>query len=464
RRASERREALRATALQKDLERHRQRRPWVIGVGGLLAAGLVVSSALGWKLKRALSESQRHETLATSVNEFLQRDILAGAAPDVAGKPDPTMIDVLKRAQDKVSERFAAQPLQEGVVRTTLGTAWHLIGNDADAEDQLRRAIAVLEKLGDEALLETAQAHAALGKNLSIRGIPEDEMHFDRAEALAARSDDPARWRVIVRSRLSRAQVHGFSGRIHQALALLEPLNREASARLPADDPLLLRLKSEYVMQLTNVGRAAEALEIAKRLLPLLTSGRGSNPGSAADLSRNIAMLLRKLGRSAESTAAYADALQRFTTVYGANAAETLATRRDIATDRARDGEVDAALLELRGLIEPTRAAQGELNYSCAVLDAIVEAMIAAGRWNGAEADARAAIAELQTYDSEAALLMALAQSRLAHVLTRLERPAEAASLFEAAMPVIRREMEHEHPAYRLAERRYAEFKTVSAQ
>ena len=35
------------------------------------------------------------------------------------------MLDVLKRAQGRVSERFADQPLQEGAVRTALGNAWH---------------------------------------------------------------------------------------------------------------------------------------------------------------------------------------------------------------------------------------------------------------------------------------------------------------------------------------------------
>ncbi|WP_273457274.1 protein kinase domain-containing protein [Nevskia ramosa] len=458
-------EARRAEALQRELERHRQRRPLVLGIGALLVVGVVGLSLLGWKLSRALADARRHEALETSVNEFLQRDILAGAAPNAAGKPDPTMLDVLKRAQDKVAERFAGQPLQEGAVRTTLGSAWHLIGNDADAEDQLRKAIATLEALGDDALLEAALAHVVLGKNLSIRGIAEYSEHFDRAEALAARSHDPERWKVIARSHLARARVHGFSGRASQALELLDPLHREVAARLPADDAFRLSVDTEYLTQLAQVGRYAEALSIAEVSLPVLTSGRSASPGNAAELRRTMAYLLRKQGKLEESYAVYADALQRFTTVFGANAAETLNTRREIAVRRADDAkttaETDAALAELRSLLVPIRAAQGELSYSCAVTDAIVEAMIGASRWDSAEADARAAIVEAQTYDKETPLTLALGQSRLAHVLTQLHHYAEAAPLFEVAMPVIERDMEPEHPVYRLAEQRYAAFQAV---
>lgn len=115
----------------------------------------------------------------------------------------------------------------------------------------------------------------------------------------------------------------------------------------------------------------------------------------------------------------------RFTTVLGA-AAETLTTRREIAVRRAADARTTAD----------------------------TDAAIAAGRWDTAEADARAAISEVQTYDKETPLTLALAQSRLAHVLMQLHRRSEAAPLFAAAMLVIDRDMEPGHPVYLLAEQR----------
>ncbi|MDH4458975.1 MAG: winged helix-turn-helix domain-containing protein [Nevskia sp.] len=468
-RRAEQAEARRTADLQHELERHRLRRPLLLGIGALLVAGVVGLGLLGWRLNTALAEARRHQALSAAVNEFLQRDILAAAAPQVAGTPAPTMLDVLKNAQGRVPDRFADQPLQEGAVRTALGTAWHLIGNDVDAEDQLRRAIALLEAQGDAALLEAALAHVMLGKNLSIRGIAEYSAHFDRAEALAARSTDPERWKVLARARLARARVHGFSSRARQALAILDPLNAELSARLPGDDPLLLDVKAEYLTQLANVGRHADALAIAEAVLPNLDHGRGRNPDAAADLRKTMAFLLRKLGKIEASRAAYADALARSVRVLGADAAETLATRREIAEFRAEDAEragdrreADAALAELRGLLGPTRKAQGELAYSCAVANAIVETMIRARRWEEAEADARAAIVEQQTYNAESDGELALAKSRLAHVLAMRDRRDEAATLFAEAMPVIRREMEHDHPVYRLAEQRYAAFQAAA--
>lgn len=78
------------------------RRALVLGIGALLVVGL-----LDWKPSRALADARRHGSLATLVNDFLQRDLLSGAAPNATGKPDPTVLDMQKRAQSKVFARFA---------------------------------------------------------------------------------------------------------------------------------------------------------------------------------------------------------------------------------------------------------------------------------------------------------------------------------------------------------------------
>ena len=146
-RASERRDALRAAALQKDLERHRQRRPWVIVVGGLLAAGLVVASVLGWNLNKALGEAQRQTQLATreasranAVAAFLTDDVFNAANPLLAKRRDISAQELLDSAQARLDERFKDQPRELATLQRVIGSAYAGLGNRQAAERLLIQA------------------------------------------------------------------------------------------------------------------------------------------------------------------------------------------------------------------------------------------------------------------------------------------------------------------------------------
>ena len=437
-RDAEQAESRRAEVLQRELERHRQRRPLVIGIGAALAAGLISVSVLGWQLRGALEEARRSTALVTAINDFMQKDILANASPGQTGKPAATMVDVMKMAQSRIAERFADMPLQEGAVRRTIGAAWHVVGNDPDAEDQLRKAIAVLEPLGDEARLELARAHLALGKNLSIRGIAEYQSHLDRAEALTAQQQaDPAFWRVHVQTLRARAHALFFSAKTREALAIAEPLYREVRSKVEGDDPLLLDLSELYLEMLNHAGRDAEALAIARRVLPLLESGRGKELGDAASVRLNMGRFLRQLGQPDEARAIEADAIERFTAVLGPNHVETLNARLMVASRRSVDGEPDAAIAEMRSLLEPIRAAQGELAYSVRAASMLAEAVVAAGLWPQAETDARVALDETTRILPTDGDARAYALARLGEVLSHRGRHDEAAPLIAEAAALL---------------------------
>lgn len=461
RRAQEHREALRAAALQRQLDQYRQRRPLLIGIGLVLIAGLAVTSVLSWQLRAALDQARRQSEVASAVNDFVQKDLLAAADPGQAGKPDPSMREVLEAADAKITERFGGQPLQEGAVRTTLGSAWHLIGNDMDAERHLRRAVAVLAPLGEEARLETARAHLALSRNLAVRGIEDYAPHLDRAQALVAGRDDLQSWKIAAQVRFLRARLHAWKGENTQALAILDPLHAEVAQRLPADDGFRVRLRMEQLAMMSNLGRSAEAVAIARELMPRLEHGSARNLGEAADLHRLTVLMLSDAGQREEAGAEAPLALARFTAVYGAGNAETLRTRMMFAGMKTRHGRFDEGIAELRALVAPLRAAQGDLVFSAKALELVADAVVDAGQWQTAEADARAALAEAQALTPDAHAVIGIATARLAYVLTRLGRRDEAAPLFEQAMPLVRAHLEPSNQVYPRVMKQYEEFLAI---
>ena len=466
-RTNEIRDAEQAIALQKRLDRYQQRRPLLIGLATLLITGLAVTGLLAWQLRTALMEARRQTDIATAVNDFMQKDLLAAIDPAQVGKPDPSMREVMKAADQRISQRFADAPLLEGAVRTTLGNVWHLIGDDADAEKDLRRAIAVLEPLGSSARLETARAHLALGRNLSVRGMDEYALHFDRAAALAAQDDDPASWKLGAQVRFARARVHAWSGQAMQALAILDPLWSEITDRLPNDDEFRVKVRVEHISVISSAGRPEDALTAAKQLVPYLERGRARNITDAADLHRVIAQTLHALGRFDEALLQWQRALEQFSTAFGANNGETLRTRMFMAETRIKAGASTQGIAELRALLEPLRQNQGELGFSVhatAILaDAVVDHANSAADWQQAERDALAAMSEIKKVSPTVAALQPLANARLAHIYANTGRKTEAAALFANAIPLVKAELEPGNRAAMRALKQYQDFLDAAA-
>ena len=105
----------------------------------LTAAALVVATgvALGmtyqaYRIRQEAAEARRQTAIAKAVNAFLNDDLLAAVAPSARrgqGK-DVTMREVLDAAAERIDQaskaggRFAAEPLVEASIRTTIGATY----------------------------------------------------------------------------------------------------------------------------------------------------------------------------------------------------------------------------------------------------------------------------------------------------------------------------------------------------
>src|SRR5262249_43986689 len=135
-------------------------------VAALLMLGTVGTSiGLVWALRaeRAMAlekerataaEAQAKEeaAIAQAVNDFLQNDLLAEAAPEKnARNKKVTMEEGLVRAPSRIPGKFAQQPRIEAAIRQTIGETHHALGDYPAAQTHLERAWEIRRRiLGEE--------------------------------------------------------------------------------------------------------------------------------------------------------------------------------------------------------------------------------------------------------------------------------------------------------------------------
>ena len=107
------------------------------------------------------------------VSDFLQNDLL-----DVEGEPDRELKlrAVVERAEEKIGNRFAGQPLVEASVRLTFGKIHVSVGEWQAAELHLMRALELREKILGSNSLPVLEVRRALGN------LREGQGRFGKAE------------------------------------------------------------------------------------------------------------------------------------------------------------------------------------------------------------------------------------------------------------------------------------------
>lgn len=105
------------------------------------------------QVRGALMQAEADRATARAVSDFLQKDLLALAAPDVqveqglAGKTDLTVRQAVERATAKATSAFAGKPMLEAEVRLTLGKVLESLSDPARATREFESAAKLLEVL-----------------------------------------------------------------------------------------------------------------------------------------------------------------------------------------------------------------------------------------------------------------------------------------------------------------------------
>jgi serine/threonine-protein kinase len=173
------------------VQRHRLS---VAAVTLALGALMTLVAMLSLQSARLAALRDRAEDEATSarvVSAFLQ-DMLTTADPFEGIGGDATVLEALDRAVSEIEMAFAEEPALEAAVRDAAGTTYLRLGQLADAEPQLARALELRRALGSEHRLDLARSLNSVGRLEQERGDYEAaEGRYREALAIAEASSPP---------------------------------------------------------------------------------------------------------------------------------------------------------------------------------------------------------------------------------------------------------------------------------
>jgi serine/threonine protein kinase len=273
--------------------------------GTVVAASLVIGSLVlgiagtSMGMVRAVRAERRAEQkahVAGSVNDFLNRDLLAVVAPVADAGPEQTVFirQVLDVATTRIDEacreggRFANEPLVEAQIRGTLSDTYRRLGAFAEAEPHARRAVEICGNVLGHEHPQSLRAKQGLGAvfagagrfveaeavhrdtvEIQIRILGEDhpdtigsmnelvidyygQGRFEDAEPLIIKCLEIER-RVLGEERAEvlasvdgLAAAHVRRGRQHDAVVLYEKAIEIARRALGDDHPTTIRMIDEY--------------------------------------------------------------------------------------------------------------------------------------------------------------------------------------------------------------------------
>ncbi|MGQ0622506.1 MAG: protein kinase domain-containing protein [Panacagrimonas sp.] len=360
-REQERIEVERAAVAQRAVDRAKARKGLTIALGVTMMIGLIATGALYLRANRARVEAvasaataQSEAARANAVAAFLTDDLLSAGNPEIAGRRDVTVREVLDAAQIRLAERFKDQPRVEATLTRILGTAYAGLNEREPAERLLRKAEQALSAEVGPAAAETQATRMRLRDLylLSSDGVKAEDTltrvretekatgrrNLDFALEAEAQAEMLNCWNLFIATYVARCDEVADRG-YRLALEKLGPESRATlSAALDAGD---VRLKT---------GRGAEAVPFFRQAAEGL---RKFHPDGGYLTLISTVLLGQALilsGQPAEALSLLDRDAALFARLYGPGERFVLTVRRWQARARLELGEPVAALATLNEL------------------------------------------------------------------------------------------------------------------
>src|SRR6516165_211912 len=160
---------------RKFVRRHRVGVAVAATLVGLLVAFATTTAIQAARIARERDRASQEAAIATTVNDFLQNDLLAQASasqqaqPDVRPDPDLKVRTALDRAAARIEGKFENQPLVEASIRQTIGTTYSDLGLYAEAQPHLERSLEIRRRVLGQENPETVRSMWRLAKLHALR-------------------------------------------------------------------------------------------------------------------------------------------------------------------------------------------------------------------------------------------------------------------------------------------------------
>jgi len=340
----------------------------VILLGGVIATSYQAAAATaGQKLaeerrliaERAEAEAKAQAATAKAINEVLS-GMLSSIDPEQAMGREPTVREVLERAEAGLAGRFDEMPRVEAELRSTLGQTFHSLARYDDAEKQWRRVIAINESALGADHIQTINAHRNLAVLLADRG------RFDEAEdllkpaveALARTRGSTDGESAVARSELARV-IHE-TGRSAEAEALFRAAQVDATAAFGPDDKRVITILHNLGSALKSQNKLDEAADLFKETLERRERTVGPEHPQTLYALNSFAAVNERLGKLDEAAVMMRRVIEARTRIMGPDHPTTITSLGNLAVLLTNQKKVAEAEPLARRALEAWTATLGE--------------------------------------------------------------------------------------------------------
>jgi len=377
------------------LARSRARRPYLIALIAALALSAVVAFALYRTAVQARNVAQRELERASAINRFLNEDLIGRSNPLVVAKGQGASLkDVLLGARDRIGRRFAAQPLTEASVRTSLATLLNMIELLPEAEAEARQALALYEREEGAASLDALKARTLYARLLTRTSkFDESLKELQTLDRLTAGSQDPY-------TRFLAASAWGTYDMNRGDYAKALPLYRTSIPLLRQTEPdnVTLRdsMRMDLIGALTQTGKTQEARKEGEDLIAEIEARGDDNGLVAAFAKAAVARAYTLEGDLPRAEAQLLDAQKTIVQLLGAEHTRNLMVLSDLFDIAVRRADWPKALDYAQRVHEGFRAKFGaDHNFSNVTLINWGQVLYESGQPGEAETRLRTAHSKL---------------------------------------------------------------------
>jgi DNA-binding winged helix-turn-helix (wHTH) protein len=397
--------AQRAAIAERQWERSRARRPWIIAALVLLTVGLGVSVWFYSAARQSAQLLKRQFEVANALNTFMTQDLIGAANPEVNGHTDVKVLDAAKAASPRIDSVFGANsPMIQATLHSALQDS---LSGMTDAEDALRegeKAIAAYERLSppdridaDRVRLHMLRDLARLGRDAQVppllRAVQSDlpliikerpllQVEYLEGLALQATSStrhdealayDMESWRLLStfpqapadlknRIEFNLANSLMLVGRYPEADILLrELIERESKTLGPEHQQTLygiVVLANSLLMQY----KSSEAESILAPAVEKLERSLGPTHGRTMLAKRVIGLAYLSNGKYEEAARMYADSYSALAKKFGDHYQNTISTLEQLGIAQILGGHPQLAADSLEKSLGFARTTYGEDN------------------------------------------------------------------------------------------------------
>lgn len=293
-----------------------------------LAVGLAVAAH---QARVATAAAARAE----SANAFLL-ELLTEANPVASGR-EPSLIDAIAQAVERIPAHFAGQPDSEADIRHAIGLAYTNLMRLDEAEAEFTRALA-LRREGTPGYAEVLQARALLAWT---RGRT-DQAEADYRAALAVYAAAPAQARKVGEIENELAALMSDLGRYKQAV--LHAQAAVASGRTLELPPGALGTRLENLgSALQGAGRLRESELTYREAIAKLEQALPERTVALAVALNNFALVYRDMKRPSDALAMFERAIAVREGAFGPENPDLVGPLINAARLQAELGDLDAA-------------------------------------------------------------------------------------------------------------------------